>query len=442
MNILHSKTALFTLMATLLLAVGLLQSWGVALAILNLCLISAIMALGVNIQWGYAGLVNFGVMGFAALGGLAVVLVAAAPVPEALAVGGDGLALSVLAGAAGIGTYVFAIRRSGWPVNVKLVAGAIILGLSILVIGKVFGPAASAIESVDPSSTGYLGGLGLPVLLSWIVAPILAAGAGWLVGNVALGLRADYLAIATLGISEIIVTMLKNEDWLTRGVKNVVGLPRPVPFEIDLQRAQWFQQFADMLGQPHDGLSSIVVRLCFAGLFAAILILLMWLAEAALHSPWGRMIRAVRDNEIAASAMGKNVKKLHLKIFIIGSAVIGLAGAMLVTLDGQFTPGAYQPLRFTFLIWIMVVVGGSGNNWGSVLGGFLIWFFWVEAEPMGAWIIELLTQGLGEQSDLRAHLVRNAAQMRLVVMGLLLLLVLRFMPRGLLPEQRGRNFHF
>ena len=71
--------------------------------------------------------------------------------------------------------------------------------------------------------------------------------------------------------------------------------------------------------------------------------------------------------------------------------VIGIAGAMLVTLDGQFTPGTYQPLRFTFLIWIMVIIGGSGNNWGSVLGGFLVWFVWIEAEPAGLWLMDTIT---------------------------------------------------
>jgi branched-chain amino acid transport system permease protein len=139
---------------------------------------------------------------------------------------------------------------------------------------------------------------------------------------------------------------------------------------------------------------------------------------------------------VAAEAMGKDVKRIHLKVFILGSAVIGLAGAMLTTMDGQFTPGAYQPLRFTFLIWVMVIAGGSGNNWGSVLGGFLILFFWMEAEPFGVWLLEHLTAHLGPDSPLRQHLTDNAQQMRLVMMGLLLLLVMRFRPNGLIPERR------
>jgi branched-chain amino acid transport system permease protein len=146
------------------------------------------------------------------------------------------------------------------------------------------------------------------------------------------------------------------------------------------------------------------------------------------------MMRAIRDNETAAAAMGKNVTSRHLQVFILGSAVIGVAGAMLTTLDGQFTPTTYQPLRFTFLIWVMVIVGGSGNNWGAVLGGFVIWFFWIEAEPIGHWLMSTLTSGMEEGHWLRLHLIESAAHMRLLTMGLVLLLVLRFAPRGLIPE--------
>jgi branched-chain amino acid transport system permease protein len=124
----------------------------------------------------------------------------------------------------------------------------------------------------------------------------------------------------------------------------------------------------------------------------------------------------------------------------LGSAIVGMAGAMLVTMDGQFTPNSYNPLRFTFLIWVMVMVGGSGNNAGAILGGFVIWFFWVQAEPMGLWLMQLATSGMGP-GPLKAHLLDSAAHMRLMVMGLILLLTLRFRPRGLLPERLGPVRH-
>ncbi|MEM7693734.1 MAG: branched-chain amino acid ABC transporter permease [Pseudomonadota bacterium] len=422
----------FAIFFALIIVTGFGQSWPLALSILNLCLVSAVMALGINIQWGYAGLVNFGVMGFTALGGLAVVLVAAQPVPEAWAVGGAGVLFAALIVVAAV-VVILALRRisTGGLRRTLTVLGGV---AAFLVASSVLGPAIDGIEDVNPSSTGFLGGAGLPVLLSWIVGFVFAAAAAFVIGKIALGLRADYLAIATLGVSEIIIAILMNEDWLARGVKNVVGLPRPVPFEVALREEAWFGELAAIVPIDAVTLSSIVVRCAYVGLFVIALAAILWLAQRALWSPWGRMMRAVRDNETAAEAMGKDVKRLHLLVFVIGSGVIGLAGAMLTTLDGQFTPGSYQPLRFTFLIWVMVIVGGSGNNWGATVGAFVVWFTWVQAEPMGRWLIDTATLWMGDDSAIRDHLIDNAAQMRLVVMGLVLLLVLRFMPRGILPE--------
>ena len=107
----------------------------------------------------------------------------------------------------------------------------------------------------------------------------------------------------------------------------------------------------------------------------------------------------------------------------------------MATLDGQLVPSSYQPLRYTFLIWVMVIVGGSGNNWGAVLGGFLIWFLWIEVEPIGALLMQLITSPMAEGSALKEHLLDSVAHMRLFTMGLILLLVLRFSPRGLIPEK-------
>ena len=429
------KPALFAVMAALVCLVGWVQSWSLALAVLNLCLVSAIMTLGVNIQWGYAGLFNAGVMGFAALGGLAGVLVAMPPVTAAWRAGGAGVAAALVVGMAAVAAAVFVYRGIRRPA-LRTPSAALVLAAGYFAARALFEPAVEAIESVDPVNTGYLGGLGLPIVLSWLVGGALAAGAAWAVGKISLGLRSDYLAIATLGISEIIVAFLKYEEWLARGVKNVNGLPRPVPYEVDLQNALWFQEWAARLGVSHVDLSSIAVKLCYAGLFTLVLVALMWLSEAALRAPWGRMMRAIRDNETAAAAMGKDVTARHLQVFVLGSAVVGIAGAMLATLDGQFTPNSYQPLRFTFLVWVMVIVGGSGNNWGAVLGGFVVWYFWVEAEPMGLWLMDLVTSPLSPDSPVRSHLMAGAAYMRLVVMGMVLLLVLRFAPRGLIPEEQ------
>ena len=429
----NRDVVLFGAMGLLFLAVGVFQSWNLSLAILNLGLISAIMALGVNIQWGYAGLLNVGVMGFAALGGLAAILVSAPPVQEAWVAGGGGVIFTLLVVVATIIAIIFAYNRTTGTRRRWLIT---VIGVIGFFCARYFyGPATQAIEQVNPATSGYLGGAGMPIIFSWVVGGIFAAGAAWVVGKVALGLRSDYLAIATLGISEIIIAILKFEDWMTRGVKNVIGLPRPVPYEVNIQESVFFQELAASANIPLVEFSSIIVKLCYALLFGAVLLFILYLSEKALKSPWGRMMRAIRDNETAAEAMGKDVTGRHLQVFILGSAVIGVAGAMLTTIDGQFTPASYQPLRFTFLIWVMVIVGGSGNNRGAVLGGFLIWFAWVEAEPIGLWLIDTLTSGLGDDSSLRTHLMASAAHMRLMTMGLILLLVLRFAPKGLLPER-------
>jgi len=409
-----------------------------ALFTLNFCLISAVMALGVNIQWGYAGLFNVGIMGFTAIGGLCAVLISYPPIAETWQAGGTGIVISALVALIAIAVCVFIYRTMEkgasrfWALTIAIV-------VSYFAIRYFYAPAVHAIENTNAASTGFLGGLGLPILLSWIVGGIAAAGIAWVIGKISLGLRSDYLAIATLGISEIIIAMLKNEEWLNRGVKNVIGLPRPVPYEVDLQKEQWFIDLANSLGFSLVEFSSVFVKLCYAGLFAIVLLMILYLSEKALNSPWGRMMRAIRDNEVSANAMGKNITRRHLQVFILGSAVVGIAGAMLTTLDGQFTPTSYQPLRYTFLIWVMVIVGGSGNNWGAVLGGFVIGFFWLQAEPLGIWLMDLITAGMAADNPLKLHLIDSAAHMRLIVMGLVLLLVLRFSPRGLIPEKTGRS---
>ena len=431
---------LFALMGLAFVVVGVMQSWSLSLTILNYCVIAAIMALGLNVQWGYAGLFNVGLMGFAALGGMAAVLVAMPPTQEAWEQGGAGILAALLMALITTLVAIVAFKKLPQGRYRRLCIVAILM-LGYFVSRYFFDPAVELIEAVNPAQTGYLGGAGLPILFSWLVGGVLAAAAAWLIGKITLGLRSDYLAIATLGISEIILSVLKYEEWLTRGVNNVNGLPRPVPLEVDLQQTLWVQEWSTRLGVHVMDLASILVQVSFLALSVGVLLLLFWLAQTAIHSPWGRMMRAIRDNETAAEAMGKDVTGRHLQVFVLGSAIVGIAGAMLVTLDGQFTPNTYNPLRFTFLIWVMVIVGGSGNNLGAILGGFLIWFFWVQAEPIGLWLMDVVTSGLSAESALRAHLLDSAAHMRLMVMGMILLLTLRFRPRGLLPESAAVRRH-
>ena len=444
--------AAYSVMIFLILLVGVFQSWSIALTILNYCLISAVMTIGANIQWGYAGLINFGIMGYTALGGLAVVLISEAPVPEAWEAGGLELVLCGFVILIMIILIKLLVSKFKQSKNKKYIISFIIV-TGLLLIRLISSPAIESIESIDPAKTGFLGGLGLPVLFSWIIGGLFAAGLAYIVGKVALGLRADYLAIATLLIAEIVISVIKHEDWLSRGVKNVIGLKRPAPYEIDLQNSQWFVNLVesfhstklnlinsfserqDSLNQLVIDASSIYVKLCFTGLFLGVVILLLILTQRALYSPWGRKMRAIRDNEVSASAMGKNIVKEHLLIFVLGSAVVGLAGAMMVTNDGLFTPGSYRPMRYTFVIWVMVIVGGTGNNFGAILGGFVVWFLWVQAAPIALFLINLFTTHLPETSEIRVHLINSAPYFRFLIIGIGLLIIMRYRPQGILPEK-------
>ena len=446
----------FSIMALLIILVGIFQSWGVALSILNLCLISAVMSMGVNIQWGFAGLINFGVMGFLAIGGLATVLVSVPPVIEAWSTGGMGMLVS--------GAFIIAVVFIIFFINKKLSDYKyknylifLIIILSIPLLKLISGPSISKIESINAATSGFLGGMNLPIILSWFFGALLSAGVAFVIGKVCLGLRSDYLAISTLLISGIIVSIVKHEEWLSRGVKNVIGLKRPAPYEVDLQSSDWFIRLVeffntsklskiisgverqDVLSQLVISSSGIFVKLCFALIFLLVVCLLLYFSEKALRSPWGRMMRAIRDNEDAAKAMGKNVVKQHLFIFMLGSAIIGFAGAMLVTYDGLFTPSSYQPLRYTFLIWVMVLLGGTGNNYGAILGAFVVWFIWIQSAPFALYVINLFTSQLDETNSIKLHLVNSIPYFRYLMMGLGLLVVMRYRPMGLLPEKILRN---
>ena len=425
---------LFLSMFILIAFVGFFQSWNLALTIFNLCIISSIMSLGINIQWGNAGIVNFGVMGFAALGGLANIIVSMPPTAKAWDAGAIYILIGIIIFILSIIFSILVWLKSRLSKKKKYIINFLLIILGYFLMRYIIDSPIKAIEAIEPAKTGYLGGLDLPVIISWPIGGLLAALIAYVIGKISLGLRSDYLAIATLGISEIIIYILKNEDWLSRGVKNVNGLPRPVPYEIDLQSEPWVLELTKFFNIPVSEISSIIVKLSYSCIFLLILIGILLLLEIAQKSPWGRMMRAIRDNEVSANAMGKDIKTRHLQVFVIGSAIIGIAGAMLTTLDGQFTPVTYQPLRFTFLIWIMVIIGGSGNNFGSIIGGFLIWFFWVQSEPLGLWFISQITAHISDTNIIKSHLLENAAHIRLMFMGMILLITLRFAPKGLIPE--------
>ncbi|MFN4012087.1 MAG: branched-chain amino acid ABC transporter permease [Pannonibacter sp.] len=290
--------------------------------------IYAILALGLNIQWGYSGLFNAGIAGFFA-----------------------------------IGAYTSAILTS-------------------------------------PHAAGRIGGFELPTLVGWVGAMVVAGLVAWPIGKVCLRFRSDYLAIASIGIAEIIRLVIKSEDALTNGAKGINNIPRP---------------FGDL---PY-----VQSQIAYLAIVIVVLAIVYFAVERQYNAPWGRMMRAVRDNEVAATAMGKDIAFRRLQAFIFGSALMGLGGALFAHFSRSITPEAIDPMVATFLVWIMLILGGSGNNRGAILGAAVVWIIWS--------VSEIATDRLPHEYAVQAKYIR------VFLIGLMLQLVLRYRPEGLLPEPLG-----
>lgn len=295
-----------------------LASYGVFL--LTFAGIYAVLALGLNLQWGLTGLFNIGIAGFFA-----------------------------------IGAY------------------------------------AAAIATTQPSPF-HLGGFAMPFLVGAVAAMVLSGLVALVIGAITVNLRGDYLAIATIGIAEIVRLFFKNEAWLTNGVRGVPGIERP---------------FSD---DP----------LVYLGVVVATVVLVYFALQRAQHSPWGRVLRAIRENEAATQAAGKNIFRFRLQSFVVGSMIMGLGGALYAHFVGFISPEAFEPLHGTFIVWVMLIAGGSGNNRGAILGAVVIWVVWSTTE--------ILT------GRLPAELVTQASALRVLLIGVLLQVILLWRPDGLLPE--------
>ncbi|MGE0255344.1 MAG: branched-chain amino acid ABC transporter permease [Alphaproteobacteria bacterium] len=289
--------------------------------------IYGLLAVGLNVQWGYAGLFNIGIAAFFA-----------------------------------VGAYT----------------SAIVTG---------------------PASADHLGGFGLPLAAGWLAAAAVAALLALVAGIAMVRLREDYLAIASIGIAEIVRLLLKNEEWLTNGVRGIGGIVHP-----------W-----------RDG--GTAGAALYLGLVLAALAALWLLSERLRRSPWGRAVRAQREDERAAMALGRDVARLRLEAFVIGSAAMGLAGAAYAHFVGFISPEAFDPTYATFLVWVMLIAGGSGSNAGAILGTFVIWVVWSATE----YAVNLLP----------AELTARGSALRLLLVGLVLEGILLWRPRGLLPEPRS-----
>ncbi|MEO1092320.1 MAG: branched-chain amino acid ABC transporter permease [Pseudomonadota bacterium] len=284
--------------------------------------IYALLTLGLNVQWGYTGMLNVGIAAFFAVGAYTSAILTAAPNPA------------------------------------------------------------------------HMGGFGLPLVVGFAGAMLVAAVLATAIGAITLNLRSDYLAIASIGIAEIVRLVLKNEQWLTGGVRGITGIPRPVQ------------------GTGFDGPLILLVVLGLVGVVYAA-------NERAYRAPWGRVLRAIRDNETAARAMGKNSLAFRLQAFAFGAAVMGLAGATYANVIGFISPEAFDPVFATFLVWVMLIAGGSGNNRGALLGALVIWGVWSGTE----FAINHLPEAV----------VTQAGALRVLLIGVLLQIILVLRPEGLLP---------
>jgi branched-chain amino acid transport system permease protein len=260
------------------------------------------------------------------------------------------------------------------------------------------GAYTSALLTAAPAQT-HLGGYELPVPVGILAAAITAGITGWAVAKVCIRLKSDYLAMASIGIAEILRMIIVNEDWLTNGSLGITNIPRPF----------------DGLVQ---GRAADIVFLAVVWTIVAIVYLI---CNRLYDSPWGRTLRAVRDNEDAARAVGKDVDAFRLQTFVIGSALMGVAGALSAHYFRFLSPEATEPLLITFLVWVMLMAGGSGNNKGAIVGALSVWAIWSMTEIFA--------------NRLPAELATRSSYIRMLLIGLLLQFVLQKYRSGLLPER-------
>jgi branched-chain amino acid transport system permease protein len=291
-------------------------------------LILAIVTLGLNLQWGFTGLFNAGVVGFYAIGGYTHAILTAAPAP------------------------------------------------------------------------GHLGNLGWPWAAGVVAAMAVTALAAWAIGALTIRLRGDYLAIASFGIAVTIQLVTLNWQSLTGGPNGLTRIARP--------GGGWFET-PGAFNAFHLALLGVVVSLIYLAL------------ERMLRSPWGRVLRAIREDETAAVALGKSAHRFRLEAFVIGSTLMGLAGALYVGFIGFVSPFDFLPI-LTFQVWAMLLVGGSGNNRGAVLGTLVVWGIWTAS---GVAVTKLVPP---------SHAAQGAA-VQVILIGVALVAVLLARPRGLIGEE-------
>ncbi len=308
--------------------------------------IFSVICIGLNIQWGYTGIFNFGVAAFFMIGAYTAAIITKAPADGEFAtyIGGFGEVLSAVP-LPGAGEW--------FPFLVAVLAAS---GISAL----------------------------LALLLGWPTVK----------------LREDYLAIALIGAAEVLRRIATEEKWLVNGSRGLGGIPRPLAGLVDAG----------------------AYRYLFLLVAIALLAIVYILADRGIRSPWGRVLRAIREDEEATAAAGKDVVAFKLQGFVLGAAIMGAGGAFYAFQQGAVSPDTFTHFFGTFIFWAMLIAGGSGNMIGAMVGVYVIW---------GLWSTSLQLQGY----DLPQFLATRIPHLRDTLVGLTIVAVLLLNPRGLIPER-------
>jgi branched-chain amino acid transport system permease protein len=243
-------------------------------------------------------------------------------------------------------------------------------------------------------------GLNLPFVFGLLGAAVVCGIVALLIGIPTLRLGEDYLAIATLGIAETVRLIFNNETWLANGPRGLMGLPQPL----------------HKLVEPNN------YNYVYLIIIVLVMVLIYLLIERAIRSPWGRVLRAIREDEVSASMSGKDIFNFKMQSLVFGAMVMGIGGALYAHYTKAISPSVFTPLYGTFIIWVMLMAGGSGNNKGAILGAYVIWSIWIGTT--------FLTNFLPYTLKARAPYIR------FLVIGVLLEIILLYRPQGLLGEEK------
>jgi branched-chain amino acid transport system permease protein len=240
-----------------------------------------------------------------------------------------------------------------------------------------------------------------PFLVALVAAGAVCGALAFILGIPTLRLREDYLAITTIGIAELMRRVAIEEQWIGNGTGGLGNIPGPL----------------------EDLVSRNDYRYVFVLLAVAGVILTYIAIERSVRSPWGRVLRALREDELTTQASGKNVTAYQMQSFVLGCVIMGIGGALYAFQVRSISPEAFTNFFGTFLIWTMVIVGGSGNNNGVLVGAYVVFGFWQAS---------LLIQSY----DLPEVWAQRVPYIRDLILGMAIIVVLLLMPRGLIPEER------